>query len=165
MNFSNDRNRGGKIFLDETNNFDINQSLEISKFKDYSKNNLIINDTVFKSIKDNIDYLGSINTSCSIVECECKDDNCNCKNSNCDNINYNDLHKKMKSNIELDLISNNKNKDNNFDNNNLINNILSIFFIIIILYLTYKTYVSKDSINLIYILAITLIFILSKIFI
>ena len=164
MNFSNDRNRGGKIFLDEINNFDINQSLEISKFKDYSKNNVIINDTNFKSIKDNIDYLGSINSSCSIIECECKDDNCRCKNNNCNNVNYNDLHKKMKANIELDLLSSDKqNKRNN--NNNLLDIILCIILILIILYFSYKTYITKDSINLIYILAITLIFVFLKIFI
>lgn len=164
MNFSNDRNRGGKIFLDEINNYDINQSLEISKFKDYSKNNIIINDTDFKSIKDNIHYLGSINNSCSIIDCECKDGNCNCKNTNCNNVNYNDLHKKMKTNIELDLLSNDKPNNNN-NNNNLLDIILCIILILIILYLSYKTYITKDSINLIYILAITLIFVFLKIFI
>ena len=120
-----------------------------------------INQNSYNTIVDTKDYLGCVNNKCSAINCNCSNDKCNCttniKNNNTHNINAN-------TNVHTNNIFNyNKNKSNIERNiNSYITNLIDFLFILLLVGLLIFIIYKRESLYLLYVLGITLLYILMK---
>jgi hypothetical protein len=137
-----------KLFRIDEQNHHLQQNQELNNGK---KSN--INNTNLEIIREN--FYSNI------------DENSNLCNKKYSLINETEINSDIKIKKNVMFNDNNiifNNRSNNTNNNNL-NIIINIFYFIIILSLLVKTIYNKDSINLIYVLLYTFIYILIKIII
>lgn len=150
------------IFYSEELNEDIYQNNKLLNSKkiileDNQKEQ--INQTSYKTIVDSKDYLGCINNNCSAIKCECTNDKCDCNNvkHNSNHIsNHNSNHNSNHTNV-----SNSKsNVEHNI--NNYITNLIDFLFIVLLVGLLIFIIYKRESLYLLYVLGITLLYIFIK---
>ena len=101
----------------------------------------------YNTIVDSKDYLGCINNNCSTINCDCSNDKCICSAVK-NNSSISD--DKIKSNIETNI-------------NNYITNIFDFIFVLLLVGLLIVVIYKKESLYLLYVLGITLLYIFIKI--
>ena len=134
------------IFYSEELNEDIYQNNKLLNSKETilkTSEKEQINQNSFNTIVDSKDYLGCINNNCSAIKCECTNDKCDCTNSN-HNSNHN-----SKSNVESNI-------------NNYITNLIDFLFVLLLVGLLIFIIYKRDSLYLLYVLGITLLYIFIK---
>ena len=100
----------------------------------------------YNTIVDSKDYLGCINNNCSTINCDCSNDKCICSAVK-NNSSISD--DKIKSNIETNI-------------NNYITNIFDFIFVLLLVGLLIVVIYKKESLYLLYVLGITLLYIFIK---
>lgn len=153
------------IFYSEELNEDIYQNNKLLNSKkiileDNQKEQ--INQTSYKTIVDSKDYLGCINNNCSAIKCECTNDKCDCNNvnhnSNHNNSNHNSNH--TNSNHNNNVSNSKSNVEHNI--NNYITNLIDFLFIVLLVGLLIFIIYKRESLYLLYVLGITLLYIFIK---
>ena len=143
------------IFYSEELNEDIYQNNKLLNSKKIILENTQkeqIHENSYNTIVDSKDYLGCINNTCSAIKCDCSNDKCDCSN--------------IKNGIKngSNSINTNVRKSNVEDNiNNYINNLLDFLFILLLVGLLIFIIYKRESHYLLYVLGITLLYILIKI--
>ena len=147
------------IFYSEELNEDIYQNNKLLNSKkiileDNQKEQ--INQTSYKTIVDSKDYLGCINNNCSAIKCECTNDKCDCNN-----VKHNSNHNSNHTNSNHNNVSNSKsNVEHNI--NNYITNLIDFLFIVLLVGLLIFIIYKRESLYLLYVLGITLLYIFIK---
>ena len=100
----------------------------------------------YNTIVDSKDYLGCINNNCSTINCDCSNDKCVCSAIK-NNSSISD--DKIESNIETNI-------------NNYITNIFDFIFVLLLVGLLIVVIYKKESLYLLYVLGITLLYIFIK---
>ena len=100
----------------------------------------------YNTIVDSKDYLGCINNNCSTIKCDCSNDKCICSALK-NNSSISD--DKIESNIETNI-------------NNYITNIFDFIFVLLLVGLLIVVIYKKESLYLLYVLGITLLYIFIK---
>ena len=139
------------LFYSEELNEDVNQNNNLLNSKEVliqNNSQQQINSGSYNSIVDSIDYLGCINGNCSKITCDCTNNNCNCNQHSNTNSN---------TNSNANSNANKYNKRNNFISN-LIDFLYVMFTIVILIFILYK----RKSEYLIYVLGITIIYVIYK---
>lgn len=154
------------IFYSEELNEDIYQNNKLLNSKkiileDNQKEQ--INQTSYKTIVDSKDYLGCINNNCSAIKCDCTNDKCHCNNvknnSNHTNSNHNNSNNSNNSNHNS---VNNSKSSIEHNMNNYITNLLDFLFILLLVGLLIFIIYKRESLYLLYVLGITLLYIFIK---
>ena len=150
------------IFYSEELNEDIYQNKKLLNSKNIILENNKkeqINENSYNTIVDSKDYLGCINNNCTAIKCDCSNDKCDCSNDKCvcNNVNTN---------------SNNTNSNNTNSNiekpnvegsiNDYITKLIDFLFIILLVGLLIFIIYKRESLYLIYVLGITLLYIFIK---
>ena len=140
------------IFYSEELNEDIYQNTKLLNSKKIILENNEkeqINQNSYNTIVDTKDYLGCINNNCSAINCNCSNTKCHCssniKNNSCSTNNSNS----NKSNIESNI-------------NNYITKIFDFLFVLLLVGLLITLIYKRESLYLLYILGITLLYIFIK---
>jgi hypothetical protein len=149
------------IFYSEELNEDIYQNNKILNSKKNILENSIkeqISQNSYSTIVDTKDYLGCINNNCTSIKCQCNNNNCVCSNTNINN-NTNTLTNNS--------ICNNKSKSKPISNlegniNNYITNVIDFLFVLLLVGLLIFIIYKRESIYLLYVLGITLLYIFIK---
>jgi ABC-type antimicrobial peptide transport system permease subunit len=153
------------IFYSEELNEDIYQNNKLLNSKkiileDNQKEQ--INQTSYKTIVDSKDYLGCINNNCSAIKCECTNDKCDCNN-----VKHNSNHNSNHTNSNHTNSNHNNNVSNSKSNvehniNNYITNLIDFLFIVLLVGLLIFIIYKRESLYLLYVLGITLLYIFIK---
>lgn len=145
------------IFYSEELNEDIYQNNKLLNSKKIILENTQkeqIHENSYNTIVDSKDYLGCINNTCSAIKCDCSNDKCDCTNikngSKNESTSINTINANRKSNVEDNI-------------NNYINNLLDFLFILLLVGLLIFIIYKRESHYLLYVLGITLLYILIKI--
>lgn len=110
-----------------------------------------IHENSYNTIVDSKDYLGCINNTCTSIKCDCSNDKCDCTNI------------KNESNNESNMINTMTRKSNVENNiNNYITNLLDFIFILLLVGLLIFIIYKRESLYLLYVLGITLLYIFIK---
>jgi len=153
------------IFYSEELNEDIYQNTKLLN----SKKNILensekeqINQNSYNTIVETKDYLGCVNNNCSAINCNCSNTKCHCssniKNNSCSTNNSNSNSSNNNNNN-----NNNNNKSNIESNiNNYITRIFDFLFVLLLVGLLITIIYKRDSLYLLYILGITLLYIFIK---
>jgi hypothetical protein len=141
------------IFYSEELNEDIYQNTKLLNSKKIILENNEkeqINQNSYNTVVDTKDYLGCINNNCSAINCNCSNTKCHCssniKNNSCSTNNSNSNNK---SNIESNI-------------NNYITKIFDFLFVLLLVGLLITIIYKRESLYLLYILGITLLYIFIK---
>ena len=153
------------IFYSEELNEDIYQNTKLLNSKKIILENNEkeqINENSYNTIVDTKDYLGCINNNCSAINCNCSNTKCHCssniKNNSCSTNNSNSNSSNNNNNN-----NNNNNKSNIESNiNNYITRIFDFLFVLLLVGLLITIIYKRDSLYLLYILGITLLYIFIK---
>ena len=145
------------IFYSEELNEDIYQNTKLLNSKKIILENNEkeqINENSYSTIVDTKDYLGCVNNNCSAINCNCSNTKCHCssniKNNSCSNSNSNNSNNSnTKSNIESNI-------------NNYITKIFDFLFVLLLVGLLITIIYKRESLYLLYILGITLLYIFIK---
>jgi hypothetical protein len=146
------------IFYSEELNEDIYQNTKLLNSKKIILENNEkeqINQNSYNTIVDTKDYLGCINNNCSAINCNCSNTKCHCssniKNNSCstNNTNNSNSNSNNKSNIESNI-------------NNYITKIFDFLFVLLLVGLLITIIYKRESLYLLYILGITLLYIFIK---
>jgi hypothetical protein len=145
------------IFYSEELNEDIYQNTKLLNSKKFILENNEkeqINENSYSTIVDTKDYLGCVNNNCSAINCNCSNTKCYCssniKNNSCSNSNSNNSNNSnTKSNIESNI-------------NNYITKIFDFLFVLLLVGLLITIIYKRESLYLLYILGITLLYIFIK---
>jgi hypothetical protein len=145
------------IFYSEELNEDIYQNTKLLNSKKIILENNEkeqINQNSYNTIVDTKDYLGCINNNCSAINCNCSNTKCHCssniKNNSCSTNNSNsNSNSNNKSNIESNI-------------NNYITKIFDFLFVLLLVGLLITIIYKRESLYLLYILGITLLYIFIK---
>jgi hypothetical protein len=147
------------IFYSEELNEDIYQNTKLLNSKKIILENNEkeqINQNSYNTIVDTKDYLGCINNNCSAINCNCSNTKCHCssniKNNSCstnNSISTNNSNSNNKSNIESNI-------------NNYITKIFDFLFVLLLVGLLITLIYKRESLYLLYILGITLLYIFIK---
>ena len=143
------------LFYSEELNEDIYQNTKLLDSKKIILENnkkQQISTNSFNTIVDSKDYLGCINNNCSAIKCDCTNDKCICSNV------------KNNSNIfTSNSNSNSNNKPNTKDNiNNYITKLIDFLFVLLLVGLLIFIIYKRESLYLVYVLGITLLYIFIK---
>jgi hypothetical protein len=137
------------IFYSQELNEDIHQNTKLLNSKKIILENNEkeqISNNSYNTIVDSKDYLGCINNNCSTINCNCSNDKCVCS--------------AMKNNSS---ITNNTTKSNSETSiNNYITNVFDFLFILLLVGLLIFVVYKKESLYLLYVLGITLLYIFIK---
>jgi len=137
------------IFYSQELNQDIHQNTKLLNSKKIILENNEkeqISHNSYNTIVDSKDYLGCINNNCSTINCDCSNDKCICS--------------AMKNNSS---ITNNTTKSNSETSiNNYITNVFDFLFILLLVGLLIFVVYKKESLYLLYVLGITLLYIFIK---
>jgi len=147
------------IFYSEELNEDIIQNNDLLNSKEILTQHKMkeqITSNSYNSIVDSIDYLGCINGNCSKIKCDCNNMNCDCTQSN----NHNNSNHNNSNHNNRNHNNSNRNTNTSFISN-LIDFIFILFIIVFLIYILYK----RNSLQLLYVLGITIIYIFYKIYI
>jgi len=148
------------IFYSEELNEDIyqnNKLLNSKKFILEDNQKEQINQTSYKTIVDSKDYLGCINNNCSAIKCDCTNDKCHCNNVKNNSNNTNSNHTNSNN-----TNSNNSKSSIEHNMNNYITNLLDFLFILLLVGLLIFIIYKRESLYLLYVLGITLLYIFIK---
>jgi hypothetical protein len=148
------------IFYSEELNEDIYQNTKLLNSKKIILENNEkeqINQNSYNTIVDTKDYLGCINNNCSAINCNCSNTKCHCssniQNNSCStnnsNNSINNSNSNNKSNIESNI-------------NNYITKIFDFLFVLLLVGLLITLIYKRESLYLLYILGITLLYIFIK---
>jgi len=147
------------LFYFEELNEDIHQNTKLLNSKKIILENNEkeqINQNSYNTIVDTKDYLGCVNNNCSAINCNCSNSACHCSanignnsysNNSCNSNNNNS--NTSKSNIEPAM-------------NNYITKLFDFLFVLLIVGLLIVIIYKKDSLYLLYVLVITLLYIFIK---
>ena len=147
------------LFYFEELNEDIHQNTKLLNSKKIILDNNEkeqINQNSYNTIVDTKDYLGCVNNNCSAINCNCSNSACHCSanignnsysNNSCNSNNNNS--NTSKSNIEPAM-------------NNYITKLFDFLFVLLIVGLLIVIIYKKDSLYLLYVLVITLLYIFIK---
>lgn len=114
-----------------------------------------IHENSYNTIVDSKDYLGCINNTCTSIKCDCSNDKCDCTNIKNEPNN--------ESNNESNMINTMTRKSNVENNiNNYITNLLDFVFILLLVGLLIFIIYKRESLYLLYVLGITLLYIFIK---
>jgi hypothetical protein len=150
------------IFYSEELNEDIHQNTKLMNSKKIILENNEkeqINQNSYNTIVDTKDYLGCVNNNCSAINCNCSNSACHCSanignnsysNNSCNsNSNSNSNSNTSKSNIEPAM-------------NNYITKLFDFLFVLLIVGLLILIIYKRESLYLLYVLVITLLYIFIK---
>jgi hypothetical protein len=143
------------IFYSEELNEDIYQNTKLLN----SKKNILensekeqINQNSYNTIVETKDYLGCVNNNSSAINCNCSNTKCNCS-TNINNTNTNTNTNTNNSNIEHNIERN---------INNYISNVIDFLFVLLLVGLLIFIIYKRESVYLLYVLGITLLYIFIK---
>jgi ATP-dependent Zn protease len=143
------------IFYSEELNEDIYQNTKLLN----SKKNILensekeqINQNSYNTIVETKDYLGCVNNNSSAINCNCSNTNCHCS-TNINNTNTNTNTNTNNSNIEHSIERN---------INNYISNVIDFLFVLLLVGLLIFIIYKRESVYLLYVLGITLLYIFIK---
>ena len=148
-------NENKVIFYSQELNEDIYQNKKMLTLKKNILENSEkeqINQNSYNTIVDTKDYLGCINNNCSAINCNCSNTICNCT-ANINNANTNNTSNTNNTN-------NNSNIEHNI--NNYISNVIDFLFVLLLVGLLIFIIYKRESFYLLYVLGITLLYILTK---
>jgi len=153
------------LFYSEELNEDIHQNTKLLNSKKIILENNEkeqINQNSYNTIVDTKDYLGCVNNNCSAINCNCSNSACHCS-ANIGKNSYNNSN----SNNSNSNNSNNNNSNNSKSNiepamNNYITKLFDFLFVLLIVGLLIVIIYKKDSLYLLYVLVITLLYIFIK---
>jgi len=146
------------IFYSEELNEDIYQNTKLLN----SKKNILensekeqINQNSYNTIVETKDYLGCVNNNCSAINCNCSNTKCHCST----NINNTNTNTNNTSNT-----SNNSNIEHSIERNinNYISNVIDFLFVLLLVGLLIFIIYKRESVYLLYVLGITLLYIFIK---
>jgi hypothetical protein len=146
-------NENKVIFYSQELNEDIYQNKKLLTLKKNILENSEkeqITQNSYNTIVETKDYLGCVNNNCSAINCNCSNTICNCT-----------------ANINNTSNTNNTNTTNNNSNiehniNNYISNIIDFLFVLLLVGLLIFIIYKRESFYLLYVLGITLLYILTK---
>jgi ATP-dependent Zn protease len=148
-------NENKVIFYSQELNEDIYQNKKMLTLKKNILENSEkeqINQNSYNTIVETKDYLGCINNNCSAINCNCSNTICNCT-ANINNANTNNTSNTNNTN-------NNSNIEHNI--NNYISNLIDFLFVLLLVGLLIFIIYKRESFYLLYVLGITLLYILTK---
>jgi ABC-type antimicrobial peptide transport system permease subunit len=154
------------LFYSEELNEDIHQNTKILNSKKIILENNEkeqINQNSYNTIVDTKDYLGCVNNNCSAINCNCSNSACHCS-ANIGNNSYNNSNNNIRNNS---CNSNNNNSNNSKSNiepaiNNYITKLFDFLFVLLIVGLLILIIYKRESLYLLYVLVITLLYIFIK---
>jgi hypothetical protein len=150
------------IFYSEELNEDIYQNTKLLN----SKKNILensekeqINQNSYNTIVETKDYLGCVNNNCSAINCNCSNTNCHCST----NINNTNTNTNTNTNNTSNT-SNNSNIEHSIERNinNYISNVIDFLFVLLLVGLLIFIIYKRESVYLLYVLGITLLYIFIK---
>ena len=142
-------NENKVIFYSEELNEDIYQNKKLLNLKKNILENSEkeqINQNSYNTIVETKDYLGCVNNNSSAINCNCSNTKCHCS-TNINNTNTNN------SNIEHSIERN---------INNYISKVIDFLFVLLLVGLLIFIIYKRESFYLLYVLGITLLYILTK---
>ena len=158
------------LFYSEELNEDIHQNTKlINSKKIILENNEKeqINQNSYNTIVDTKDYLGCVNNNCSAINCNCSNSTCHCS-ANIGNNSYNNSNNNIRNNSNSNSNSNSNNNSNNSKSNiepamnNYITKLFDFLFVLLIVGLLILIIYKRESLYLLYVLVITLLYIFIK---
>jgi len=157
------------LFYSEELNEDIHQNTKLMNSKKIILENNEkeqINQNSYNTIVDTKDYLGCVNNNCSAINCNCSNSVCSCS-ANIGNNSYSNSN----SNIRNNSCNSNNNTNNNTNSsksniesamNNYITKLFDFLFVLLIVGLLILIIYKRESLYLLYVLVITLLYIFIK---
>ena len=153
------------IFYSEELNEDIHQNTKLMNSKKIILENNEkeqINQNSYNTIVDTKDYLGCVNNNCSAINCNCSNSACHCS-ANIGNNSYSNSN----NNIRNNSCNSNNNSNNSKSNiepamNNYITKLFDFLFVLLIVGLLILIIYKRESLYLLYVLVITLLYIFIK---
>jgi len=139
------------IFYSEELNEDIYQNKKLLNLKKNILENSEkeqINQNSYNTIVETKDYLGCVNNNCSAINCNCSNTKCHCST----NINN--------TNTNTNTNTNNSNIENNI--HNYISKVIDFLFVLLLVGLLIFIIYKRESVYLLYVLGITLLYIFIK---
>jgi len=154
------------LFYSEELNEDIYQNTKLLNSKKIILENNEkeqINQNSYNTIVDTKDYLGCVNNNCSAINCNCSNSTCHCS-ANIGNNSNNSNGNNSNSNSSNDSNGNNSNSKPNIESamNNYITKLFDFLFVLLIVGLLILIIYKKESLYLLYVLVITLLYIFIK---
>jgi hypothetical protein len=151
------------IFYSEELNEDIHQNTKLMNSKKIILENNEkeqINQNSYNTIVDTKDYLGCVNNNCSAINCNCSNSACHCS-ANIGNNSYSN------NNIRNNSCNSNNNSNNSKSNiepamNNYITKLFDFLFVLLLVGLLILIIYKRESLYLLYVLVITLLYIFIK---
>jgi hypothetical protein len=148
------------LFYSEELNEDIYQNTKLLNSKKIILENNEkeqINQNSYNTIVDTKDYLGCVNNNCSAINCNCSNDTCHC-HANIRNISNSNYNNNFNNN------SNSNNSKSNIESamNNYITKLFDFLFVLLIVGLLILIIYKRESLYLLYVLVITLLYIFIK---
>jgi hypothetical protein len=142
------------IFYSEELNEDVYQNTKLLNSKKFILENNEkeqINQNSYNTIVDTKDYLGCINNNCSAINCNCSNTKCHCSTN-------------IKNNSYISNSNSNSNNKSNIESNinNYITKIFDFLFVLLLVGLLITIIYKRESLYLLYILGITLLYIFIK---
>jgi hypothetical protein len=155
------------IFYSEELNEDIYQNTKLLNSKKIILENNEkeqINQNSYNTIVDTKDYLGCVNNNCSAINCNCSNSACSCS-ANIGNNSYSNSN--SNSNIRNNSCNSNNNTNNSKSNiepamNNYITKLFDFLFVLLLVGLLILIIYKRESLYLLYVLVITLLYIFIK---
>ncbi len=157
------------LFYSEELNEDIHQNTKLLNSKKIILENNEkeqINQNSYNTIVDTKDYLGCVNNNCSAINCNCSNSACHCS-ANIGNNSYNNSNSNNIRNNSCNSNNNSNNSNNSKLNiepamNNYITKLFDFLFVLLIVGLLIVIIYKKESLYLLYVLVITLLYIFIK---
>jgi len=154
------------LFYSEELNEDIHQNTKLLNSKKIILENNEkeqINQNSYNTIVDTKDYLGCVNNNCSAINCNCSNSACHCS-ANIGNNSYNNSNSNNSNNSNSNNSNNSNNSKSNIEPamNNYITKLFDFLFVLLIVGLLIVIIYKKESLYLLYVLVITLLYIFIK---
>jgi hypothetical protein len=157
------------IFYSEELNEDIHQNKKLMNSKKIILENNEkeqINQNSYNTIVDTKDYLGCVNNNCSAINCNCSNSACHCS-ANIGNNSYSNSNNNIRNNSCNSNSNSNNNSNNNKSNiepamNNYITKLFDFLFVLLLVGLLILIIYKRESLYLLYVLVITLLYIFIK---
>ena len=149
------------LFYSEELNEDIYQNTKLLNSKKIILENNEkeqINQNSYNTIVDTKDYLGCVNNNCSAINCNCSNDTCHCSSNIRNNSNNSNSNNNSNNN------SNSNNSKSNIESAmyNYITKLFDFLFVLLIVGLLILIIYKRESLYLLYVLVITLLYIFIK---
>jgi ATP-dependent Zn protease len=154
------------IFYSEELNEDIYQNTKLMNSKKIILENNEkeqINQNSYNTIVDTKDYLGCVNNNCSAINCNCSNSACHCS-ANIGNNSYNNSNNNNNSNNSCNSNNNSNTSKSNIEPamNNYITKLFDFLFVLLLVGLLILIIYKRESLYLLYVLVITLLYIFIK---